>query len=239
MNEITITVPMEYNALARAADMFHGLAVDFGKQANVSTLTPEEQAKMKSFNKGEVVVDVVRPNIEPHTEIGQASTGETGLVGNVTVTDAVENKVINGVELDADNIPWDERIHAPSKKTLVKTGQWKKKRNVDPVLVEQVEAELRAAMDAPCTITEIMQPDGAQKLAAAALTVDPADDTPPPPPPADSNITTVGKLMSAATAAGKTPDEMLAAVKKVGLDSVPMLGVRPDLIPDVATHLGL
>jgi hypothetical protein len=35
MNQITLTVPMDYNALTRASDMLHGLAIDVSKQGDL------------------------------------------------------------------------------------------------------------------------------------------------------------------------------------------------------------
>ena len=52
-----------------------------------------------------------------------------------------------GVELDKHGLPWDGRIHAESKGKIV-DGSWRKKRQVDPALVAQVEAELRQVMGA-------------------------------------------------------------------------------------------
>lgn len=52
------------------------------------------------------------------------------------------------VEVDADGIPWDARIHGSSKSTLKKGGTWKLARGTDPALVETVIAELKATMSA-------------------------------------------------------------------------------------------
>jgi hypothetical protein len=52
------------------------------------------------------------------------------------------------VELDIRGLPWDQRIHSSSHNKC-KTGEWKNARGADPVLVKQVEEELRAAMAAP------------------------------------------------------------------------------------------
>jgi hypothetical protein len=52
-----------------------------------------------------------------------------------------------GVELDKTGLPWDNRIHAESKGKIA-DGAWRKKRNLDPALVAQVEAELRQVMGA-------------------------------------------------------------------------------------------
>lgn len=43
---------------------------------------------------------------------------------------------------DSAGLPWDERIHAGTK-TQNKDGTWKKKKGVQPVEIETVEAELR------------------------------------------------------------------------------------------------
>lgn len=49
----------------------------------------------------------------------------------------------NLAETDKSGLPWDGRIHAANKSKKA-DGNWKAKRGVDPVLVSQVEAELRA-----------------------------------------------------------------------------------------------
>lgn len=46
---------------------------------------------------------------------------------------------------DASGLPWDERIHAGTR-ALNKDGTWRTKRNVDPTLLQAVEAELRAGL---------------------------------------------------------------------------------------------
>ena len=53
------------------------------------------------------------------------------------------------VELDADGIPWDARIHSGGKTKLKAANTWKLGRNKDPELIKQVMAELKAAVAAP------------------------------------------------------------------------------------------
>jgi len=45
-------------------------------------------------------------------------------------------------EFDVDGTPWDERIHSESK-ALTKSGQWRRKRNLNDEFYKQVLAELR------------------------------------------------------------------------------------------------
>lgn len=83
-----------------------------------------------------------------------------------------------GIELDADGIPWDERIHA-STKTRTKQDVWTKKRNVDEVLYGQVHAELQERY--AVGKDEEVPPPPSDTSAENAPTVD--TDVPPPPAP--------------------------------------------------------
>ena len=59
---------------------------------------------------------------------------------------------IAAAELDADGMPWDERIHAGTK-TKTGAGTWTKRKGVDDAVREAVTAELRAQYPAAPTIT--------------------------------------------------------------------------------------
>ena len=94
------------------------------------------------------------------------------------------------VEVDADGIPWDARIHGSSKSTLKKGGTWKLARGTDPALVETVIAELKATMAAPgASETEeddvtTSAPAPAAKTAAPA----PAPSAPAPAPAPEPEV---------------------------------------------------
>jgi hypothetical protein len=63
-----------------------------------------------------------------------------------------------GVELDADALPWDERIHAGTKRKNA-DGRWTAKRGInDPDLVPRVVAQLRAQMAAGGVTTQSAAP---------------------------------------------------------------------------------
>jgi len=66
--------------------------------------------------------------------------------------------------VDADGLPWDERIHAPSK-SQNKDGTWRKKKKLEDAFVAGVEAELRSVQRVPVAM--------------------PAAPTPPPMPQVD------------------------------------------------------
>ena len=63
--------------------------------------------------------------------------------------------------------------------------------------------------------------------------------TPPPPPATGSKITTFPELMTAITTNGLSQEVVLGAVQAVGLQALPLVAARPDLIPQVAQRLGL
>jgi hypothetical protein len=127
------------------------------------------------------------------------------------------------VELDSDGLPWDARIHSGSRQLLAKTGQWKRKRGVQPVLVSRVEEELRQARGVPAPAVE----------AAPAPAVEAA------PAPAAGAIQTLSELNTAVLAAGLDLAAVMPVVQEAGLASYALLGVRPDLIPLIARKLGL
>ena len=123
--------------------------------------------------------------------------------------------VISSVELDIRGIPWDMRIHA-STKTKMKDGSWKKLRGIDPVTVEQVEAELKMVQNIP---------------------VPPSIPTPPTTEKAP-DFTAFMSLITGAITAGKLKrDEVTAVLKPYGLPSIAVVSTRPDLIPAIMVSI--
>jgi hypothetical protein len=87
----------------------------------------------------------------------------------------------NDGEFDANNMPWDERIHAATKTRTAK-GLWKKRKGVDDATIAAVESELRGApAAAPAVTTPALSV--AQKLdkAESALRAPSAPVAPQPP----------------------------------------------------------
>jgi hypothetical protein len=85
-------------------------------------------------------------------------------------------------DVDADGLPWDERIHAPSKGQN-KDGTWRKKKKLDDAFVAGVEAELRqkpatAAPGAPTMPAAPPMPQVDQQPAPAPAAVPTAPTMP-------------------------------------------------------------
>lgn len=137
--------------------------------------------------------------------------------------------------LDKTGIPWDERIHASSR---VKTsdGCWRKRRGIDDATVATVEAELKALMAIPQLpittqgIAIVPQPPVAvtQEIAAVASV--------PAPPAVADRVAFVALITLASNAIGAkklTQEQLTGAVVAAGVPSLPLLGNRLDLVPQV------
>ena len=72
---------------------------------------------------------------------------------------------------DADGLPWDERIHAPSKGQN-KDGTWRKKKKLEDAFVAGVEAELRSVQRVPVAMPAAPTPPPETAPAPAAEGID-------------------------------------------------------------------
>lgn len=157
-----------------------------------------------------------------------------------------------GVETDKQGLPWDARIHAESKAKIA-DGTWRKKRNVDPGLVAQVEGELRQVMGAPSAplVPSIVPTVPTPPLAPAAsvtassptASVSPAVVPPPPAPVAALGderaqfVALIGRA-SAALQGGKiTQEEINQCCQIAGVPALPLLANRLDLVTSVADSI--
>lgn len=155
----------------------------------------------------------------------------------------------SGVELDADGLPWDQRIHASGEngaKPKNADGRWRKKRGLnDASLVAAVQAELRATLAAPAV------PPGTPPAVAPTPPAPPVAPPPAPPAPAvvpqapavpqGADPQTFEALMpriTAAVMAGTLPQTaLLGACNAYGVATIPLLQTRPDLVPTIWAYL--
>jgi len=142
----------------------------------------------------------------------------------------------SSVELDADGLPWDSRIHSDATVRKAATGKWKTRKNLAAGYKEQIEAELRAVMGAPTATTGSVSapaPAPAAPSAPAAPTPPSATAAAPAAPGAMTFADFTRYLVSNKIDQGK----VMVQVQKVGLTSIPDLAKRPDLIPAVVEGL--
>ena len=171
-----------------------------------------------------------------------------------------------GVELDANGLPWDARIHGKTKKQNA-NGTWKYIKKIDrEVLVPQVEAELRqtlaaapkpAASVGPTDMQQVGNPipnatiqtatgmpvPGATGLVPKPLANVPAPIQAPVPTPASVAPTTFHQLLPRVTAAKNagtlTDAQITAACEQMGIPAFGLIATRPDLVPQAALLLGV
>lgn len=130
-------------------------------------------------------------------EVVQAVTPQAPVETPSTVTSPlpIPTPVVEGpipspatVDVDADGLPWDERIHAGSKEQTG-AGKWKKKKGVgkDKAFIAQVEAELRGAPQnvpqppvetAPVEQANVPQPPAEQAAVPQPPMTPPAETAP-------------------------------------------------------------
>jgi hypothetical protein len=142
-------------------------------------------------------------------------------------------------QLDSRGLPWDQRIHS-SGKAMNEDGTWRKKRGLMEARVHEVERELRALMALPAPAAAPAVPP-APAPAPVVVPLPPAPAPAPaapevPLPPAGSTEpTTFAELMSLLTpvlSSGRlTNADMFDTLKLCGLDSLPLLTHRPDMVP--------
>ena len=207
-DKISFTIPMERGVLLKTADYLKKLA-----------------------DVGDVMADPSEDTVEAlgdRLDAAVAAGAQSGAIVSVKVG-GTESELM---ELDAEGLPWDARIHSSGKSKL-KDGTWRLKGGVDPALVETVKVELRAKW---ATAPETETPPGDP----AVFATPPAEETPPPPagPPAPETEPSVptpteppvnatapadlpqnyGALVSFITAAGKklAPFDIVDACKQSG-----------------------
>lgn len=152
------------------------------------TLTFESMNELAEFvaGKGSAVIN---------TATTQPAPVQTPITPAPVHDEDDENAPVNtqAPAVDSDGVPWDERIHAPSK-AQNKDDTWRKKKKLDPAFVASVEAELKAAVaQSPAPVAPVTSPpmppvDQQQQPAPVQQMpppVAPVAQTAPPMPPVD------------------------------------------------------
>lgn len=123
----------------------------------------------------------------------------------------------SGVELDADGLPWDGRIHSgpADKRPKNADGRWRSKRGVDDATIAAVTAELRQVMGAPAPVPT---------PAAAA----PAPASPPPAPVATAPTPAPAAPPPTPAVAGMESGPAVAATAGEAPRNAPVVSPAPD-----------
>lgn len=115
--------------------------------------------------------------------------GKTGAVATVSTVPA---PTATAPAVDSAGIPWDARIHSSSK-TTVADGTWRAKKGLNPVVKQQVEAELRGVPVVPTV------PVAAGSISAPVAPAIPTPPVPPAPAAASESEMTFAQFLTRVT----------------------------------------
>lgn len=182
------------------------------------------------------------PEVTTATTLVPPPTAHVPPVQNVApVAPIVAPPVANpatGVELDVKGLPWDSRIHS-REKTKLANGAWKYKRGVEDKVIADVEGELRNLMAIPAPTGIVAPPPlvPAEVVivppSIAVAPVPPAIIAPPANPSSEPFPALMTKVASAIAARKLNQAQVIAIVQQQGVQSLPGLIQRPDLIPNI------
>ncbi len=200
----------------------------------VTEATNEEH---KAFLK-HMDVGIVPPAPERFEVLGTAEAGAGVLA---PVFQDIEEKYRYGVEIDADGLPWDSRIHTRTKSKTA-SGRWKIQRGMGGSVVKKIEEELRAAQGIPSPEPQPAPPVVLTPAPQPAPTPPPLEAAPTPPPfPTLEKAFDFADLMtivtSGITAGRLTREQVVEVLTPYGIPSLPVVATRPDLIPAVIIAL--
>jgi len=238
-NHISVTVPREDKpGLIAAATMLLTLA---GKVPNLELDDAPEAPAVETAAPEAPAVEIAAP------EAPEAPAVETAAPEAPEAPEApvAEQPAAPAAELDKDNLPWDGRIHASSKKQNA-DGRWKKRRGISVEEIQKVEDELKALMAIPAgAAPEAPEAPAAAPEAPEAPTTAPeapeapaaAPDAPEAPAAPASSPTTFPEFLKATSKLivdKKTTVEAVNAIcAKKGIQTMHLVGRREDLIPEL------
>lgn len=261
-NQVSITIPLQLNALKHAIGMLTGMVHDLelaalsevgDMRAVQNCAAPAEAVQVPesiladplpfdpvaAFGATTAAESVTPPEASASSANDSPFPAAPSAPAPVATTStSTTTEIATSVPVDSEGLPWDGRIHSSSKEKLVKDSTWKLKRGVDKTLVEQVKAELRGVMaiptTAPVTETHGLHPNPAPLVAEQST-------APAPTAPAAGSITTFAQLMAAITAARIDQATVAAILPTIdpAITSLAVVAPRPELIPRVAAALGL
>lgn len=190
---------------------------------------------------------VPMPAYNPFAKPQEYFTPETH-ISNLPWTDAddeltskdtnsdLTSKDINTVELDVNGLPWDGRIHSRGKSKNV-DGTWRYMRGIQDAIVAKVESELRQALAAPAApiVKETLEAPIADVFKQPVPTPPTFED--PIETPQNDFPTLMTKITAAVSSGKLTQMRLIQIVQSFGLQSVPTIPTRLDLIPAISAAI--
>ena len=237
---IKLEIPAEPEYQAAAAAFFNVLTGEGVDHRVVTSSGPGKELSpgVTEITKEKPADDLPPPGDDLPPPPGDEEELDAGSVFSGT---GEESEVDDGIERDAEGLPWDERIHSSGKNddgTYKKygsgkdAGKWQRRRGVTEEITATVKAELLSAAPAPTETgtSDDLPPPGDQG----------GDDL--PPPPGDdvtvearpvNNFPELMALVQELKGAAKITDDKLneLAATVAGVPNVALMATKLDFIP--------
>ncbi len=221
--DITITVPLEEKALRKNAAILIGMA----EALSAGTLLPDVPALDGTLSVSPPMPPTAA--FPPPPAPGAVPPPPTPPAAPTPPAPQAPHVAADPIELDSRGLPWDERIHSGKKNRLAKTNAWKLKRGVQPLTVDEVEAELRLKYPNPAPTLPVTTPP----TAPTTPVTPPAPATAPVSPDSDLYLPLMAKCTKRINANELTLEAIVGVCNKHGVNTIPELAGRPDIIPIV------
>jgi len=243
---VSLTVPLESNALRHAIKMLQGMENDlhstpvlpeFCQTANaIADLTRELHSGAPTYvvlTEADAIADLSgqpRPDNSTQHIVAPSYIDPSQAFATTQSDVPPPPPPATTGEVDSEGMPWDGRIHT-SAHTKVANGTWKLARGVDKELVEAIKAEHLG------NATSVIMTN----VNTAEQPVEPITNVPPPPPPSadESARDPVRVFMSDIAKAGRMPSEINVALQKHGVQTLQLIRNFPEKIPAIRLELGL
>jgi hypothetical protein len=208
------------NSNVSAEKEIHGMANEL--KIELDTLTPNKAEQLAAFILGYAGVEQIQQEPDNETEmpfeILKPEPDESKLSSDGPVLE------ISSVSVDSAGLPWDARIHSASR-SLNADGTWRAKRGLNTDAKVQVEKELHQVMSIP-------SPPQPQQTQVPASIVEQTVD--PDVAHRQAFMDLIGRTSAALAARKISEDQVTKICTSVGIANLPLLGLRLDLVPQVA-----
>lgn len=220
-------------------------------EIKITDLYNESRAELLQLSK--FLQDVANRNREkdiPENEISEIPehTHRSGIPHDIFFP-VKKDESTGSDDVDSAGTPWHPQIHSRTR-TKRPDGTWKKLRGLDPAIEAKVLRELKGepAIPQPPLVVPVPRSfmENSSILSSVAVPPPPVEE---PEPEVDNlddlraeNERGYGWITQQITSAimdhRLTRTDVLEALKKVGLNALPELGARQDVIPALALILG-
>jgi len=249
MIKLNFSVDVEPTQLRNLALTLEGMAAQV--ERNIDITVDDEEGYLGLFpighNGGEIEVYLntpltIRQAVLIPPDILEKHIGEITDDTEQTAADAFgddnekKTNTVTDVELDAEGLPWDARIHGSKKTKLARGNTWKLKRGIDPAEVETVIAELRLAIAPVATANSNFTNIDDAKPAGPATPAQPAGPG-GPAVPVVKYVTDDGEWTREQLIAARYTNEQIDALPITGQTVVATVMTFPELMQRITPAL--